>query len=921
MRKNRMLIVAVCLLLAMSCVCPGVFATQVQTIAADQTVSLIVSQESHVAEYEFTPDQDGTYVFYDVDGGIQESTVQVFQVTPEGDVLLSQGRGRGIAAVCAGETYRFRVDCAWQAGAELEYEFRLAQPVAPESISLVSDGEPVGYVGQQGRLEVSFPSLDAYSELFWQTTDPNVVTVTPDGDGAVYQLVGPGKASVVVATSNGISAQFDVTARAVQMLEQDVVLEYTLGNSQGQHRQSRQDFAFTADVDGFYAVTVTPPQQVLGIQDFQISTVSQGEKIFGEDVLRFYAVAGETCYISVEFWGSYPEDVIYGILVEPCVPAQVVTLVPDRTEGYAGDTVNVQVVWDPHNGLPEGLSWSSSDPDVVEVVSGSVGFGLLRLAGPGSATVSVVSENGLGDSFEITVYEALLPIQMTEGTAHSVTLLEGSYAELVFTPEVTAYYRLSLSDTALKGRFYADSAYGNLYYLEAGECYTGVVDNISEETVSGEVLVLRTDALLPVRMDVTKQPNTTTYLAGSLQDMWTYQLLAGLEMEVGWSDGSVTRWSFDEEGPYVGQEYLQWSLEEVDEAGKMGLRLRCGDAETVCLLTVLDKTLTGVELVEPGVLQVVENSCGMDMGDGSWYYAPYLYNTKEVRLLFSDGSNLVVRPDMLVYGEYVTCVDSQQVAPWVKDGVASVVYGYGDLSVTLEVQIVESPVQRLELVTLPRDTFVLGDPRFFSGVPASYFSPVDLSEMLEGLEFVIWYRDGSSKAVTWNQIQWELVDGAPYPFVEGYPLGLFGTLMVDNEMITQPCQREGVIEYMGASQSYTINFVEEIPDDPPDDPTEPSVTDPTTEPTEPSTEPSTAPSDPSTEPTDPTTQPTDPTTEPTDPTTEPSQTTQIPETTRPAPQKEQKKGSWIWVVIGAGAAVLSAAGAAGWIFVKKRKQS
>ena len=110
---------------------------------------------------------------------------------------------------------------------------------------------------------------------------------------------------------------------------------------------------------------------------------------------------------------------------------------------------------------------------------------------------------------------------------------------------------------------------------------------------------------------------------------------------------------------------------------------------------------------------------------------------------------------------------------------------------------------------------MIGDKAFFTGDPACYFAPKDLRAFLAGMEMVIWYQDGSSRTVTVEDLQWaDRVDGL-YPCVDGYPLGLFGELMLGNEMIDGPCEKEGVIEYMGCSVSYTITITDE---DPPQEP-------------------------------------------------------------------------------------------------------
>ena len=918
MRKLVALVLGACLLLG----CLGTTAwarpVPVMEVQLDEPFSFTVTQEDHVVEYGYTAQEDGDVVIYDVDGGFQSSRVSVGVLDEEQQIIpIAEGISRAAFRAEAGKSYRFTLDLAWMEGSEIEYAFAISRPVAVESLSIVDATIDTGFVGQEGTVSLLYAPLNSAADILWETSDPGVVTVTGDQGGAVYQLVGPGTAVVSATTDDGIGAQFQVTVKDVDVLELGQSFQYTLEANGGKYRESEHDFAFTAVESGFYALAVSYDPALETYHDLQLSTVSQGSFVYGGDVLRFYAEAGEVCYLNAEFWGTYDQSVTYDLVVLPCVKAGGITLVPETVEGYAGDAVDVRVLWDPVNALPEALSWTTSDPSVAQVSSDHPEYASVQLLGAGVATVTAATQGGSSHSFQITVYPAPKPIALVEGLPSTVTLLGGGSVDITFVPEVSGYYRLAVGSEDMGAYLFTGSAGEDLYYLEAGQVYQGCVDNYAQVTGTAEVYILRTEVMMPVGMEITKLPDDTTYLKGSLGDMWTYQLLAGLEMEISWSDGSTSLWRFDEEGPYVGQEFLQWELLEGQEQHLRELRLTCGGAVTSCQLTVLDKSITSVELVDSTPLQVVERSCGMDMGDGTWYYATHLYDTRQLKISFSDGSHMLVLPEQKVYGLFVTCEDSQKDAPWVKGGQASVTFGYGDTMVVLPVQIIESPVERIELVKLPKDTFVIGDKAFFTGDPACYFAPKDLRAFLAGMEMVIWYQDGSSRTVTVEDLQWaDRVDGL-YPCVDGYPLGLFGELMTGNEMIMGPCDRGGIIEFMGASQSYTIHLVQEQVEDPPVDPTEPP-TDPTTEPSEP-----TDPTEPSTEPpTDPTTQPTDPSEPSESQTTEPSRETEPTQTTQSDPGSDDPgaDGGWIWIAVVIAVVAALAAGAAVVLLRKKKAQ-
>ena len=121
----------------------------------------------------------------------------------------------------------------------------------------------------------------------------------------------------------------------------------------------------------------------------------------------------------------------------------------------------------------------------------------------------------------------------------------------------------------------------------------------------------------------------------------------------------------------------------------------------------------------------------------------------------------------------------------------------------------EAQLER-RLLSKPRTVFTIGDRRFFMnyGDGVYYFSPENLKQYLEGLSFTIYYKDGTQKLVSEDNIQWQQVSGEWYPFVDGYPLGLMGELLMSYDPITQACESQGLVEYMGAAVTYTIYLVD-----------------------------------------------------------------------------------------------------------------
>ena len=884
MRTKRLLAVILTVCLAVSC-CGTAFAraTLHPLIYPDEAVSFEASADDHVIYYSFTPEAEGLYVLSDVAGGT-DCRLSVHTVAPEDENFAAQLVTDGVGSISftaqAGVTYWLAVDCS---GAGT-YSVQVSAAAVAQSLSIVGATLTGGEIGQTGAADLICLPYGSADEITWSSSDDTVVAVSGDANGVSYEFLAGGTATVTATTAGGLTASFEVTVtdpNALILGENRVV---TIPANGGLYTESEQQFTFTPAVSGHYALAVSYDKSVDLWCGVQMSVTVGGEYLYSGSVLRFEAEAGQRYTIDVEFWGNYAQSVDHIFLLDVSKPAQAITLIPETSAGYVGDSLYVNVAWDPQTSRLEPLTWTSADPLIADVTYVDAEYAVLELYAPGTVTVNATTEGGLTHSVAITVYDPPGLLELTAGVAHPVMLLGYGNMELSFTPAETGYYRLSLNNEDLDAYLFQSGVYVGgvyVYYLTAGQTYGGGVDCYIADSCTGELMIELVDILSPTAMTVTKLPDTTVYLKEDLANLWTYEVLAGLKMEVTWSDGTVSPWSFDEEGPYLGDEELTWEIIDGETDDKKVLLLTCGDIQASCELTALDKMIESIRLVDQTPLVLFENSCGMAVEGGGWLYDSYSYYHRQLELTFSDGSVVLAKPDEQIYGLYVTCQDDQSEAPWVKGGDNRVTFGYGDFSVDLMVEIQESPVERLELTSPPVDTFLIGDSQFFTETSdgSFYFTPGNMEDFLAGLILVIWNKDGSSQTITDADIQWLDVAGEKYPFVDGYPLGIFSDLLMGMEPIAGPCEKEGFLEYKGASLTYPVHMVDELPPDPvePTDPTDPTTepstepTEPSTEPTDPTTEPSTEPTEPSTEPTEPSTEPTVPSTEPTEPSIEPTE--------------------------------------------------
>lgn len=437
--------------------------------------------------------------------------------------------------------------------------------------------------------------------------------------------------------------------------------------------------------------------------------------------------------------------------------------------------------------------------------------------------LTCLSVTAFAETQELTVGEN--PVTVPAGE-------EDYFRTAYFTPELSGNYLIDVDweEPALcwvDAETISDGEY-DYYVLEAGVTYEVTVVNMDE--VEAEYIVYieyieDLEILEPVAMEITKLPDNTTYLFNDGYEV----VLDGLEMEVTWSDGSVTAWSFNDEGAWLGSYYLDWEIVEGADDAEIVLSVPELELAPVSFeVTLLDLMPVSIELVDSTPVTYIENSCGIDMSalglDMGWYYLALLGTDREVVITFSDGSTVNGVPGDVIYGFEICVLDSQTDAPWTKDN-AYIEYSYADVSTELQVQLVESPVESVELLTPPTNNVLMLDEEF-NMVDADGDFIETTKQLLEGMSLQVNYKDGSAKTFETDDIDWVDYEGMDVPFVDGYPVDILSAFlgMLDEEAVP-PCDLELTLGYMGADFSYTLSIVEEFPEEPP-------VEEPTDEPTD-----------------------------------------------------------------------------------------
>lgn len=816
-RKIISALLTICLL--SGCLCAAVSAEEstCPIIELDQTVTFDVTPDDHVRYYAYTAAQDGQVVLYGVGDSPEMDTLSVHSVSLDDEAFdamkISSGYGRVEVDAVAGVTYWFRLDCWCPGTTPVTHSFRLSNPVEPEALELdYTPGD--GFLGEEGTIGLRIYPMNAGGEIVWASSDPGVVSVTGDGAGAQYRLVGEGTAIVTVTASNGCSASVEISAVEKTVVSSGEDKEILIAGKEGNYHSVTKTLWFTPEISDFYSFSVVYNEEQHINHNLQMTVRTADGRIYDNKNLVFRAEAGVEYAITVDFWGNYDKDARYMFSLRQCVAGEHFRLEASPDSGFKGGFLQVFVQWDAVNSRPEELTWSSSDETVASIESADYDNAKINLLTPGTATITATNGSGLSASVDVVVLDNMELIVVRPGECAEFTLPAGSSVPISFTPEQTGYYDLqslgnltgwleNVPSVTQDGRV--------LYHLESGVTYSGYVENVAETMTEGSLQIILSELRTIATMEITHLPNNTTYLSSALEKLWTYQLLAGMQMQITWSDGTVQSWSFDREGPYVGEEDLLWELDQEQSL----IILRCNQAETSFALTVQDAAVIGIRLKDDSPLMLAENSCGIRLEGGSWYYVPYQANLREVEILFSDGTSVTAHVSDRIFGDVVLMEEFQSDAPWVKGGEQYLRFSYLDFEALLPVEIIDSPVERIELNQLPVDTFLLGDDRFFSGTKGRYFfEPQDMKAMLKGLVFTVYYKDGSTAKVAEKDLQWVSLDGISWPFYDGCPLGLFSKVYADQYPISGPGDHEGLIEFMGAQAVYTIHFVNELPKPP-----------------------------------------------------------------------------------------------------------
>ena len=341
------------------------------------------------AWFSFTPETDGWYRFFSQGEGVDPYAYIYNEDKSQCLVFSDDSNDMHFNASCemtAGETYLLYVDFYVGEGI---CTVELQKQVPATGLTLSKTRITADLYSYDTLEAIPVPDNAICEEVTWTSSNDAVVYVN---DGDLY-MEGVGTATVTASTASGLTASCTVTVREPATLVCDE--PQTCGGEN--HRSA---FRFIPGEDGWYgfwSAGEADPNAEL----YEGSSYMDWDDDNGTDynfLLRTQLEAGK-CYTLVV--GPAGIETEYTVAVTKLREPQQILLRSERYWSYEGDYVDLSDYrLLPYPSLDTEVTWTTSDLAVADVYWGNV-----NCINPGTAQITVTTENGLSASAEITVFE------------------------------------------------------------------------------------------------------------------------------------------------------------------------------------------------------------------------------------------------------------------------------------------------------------------------------------------------------------------------------------------------------------------------------------------------------------------------------------------------------------------------------------
>ena len=330
---------------------------------------------------------------------------------------------------------------------------------------------------------------------------------------------------------------------------------------------------------------------------------------------------------------------------------------------------------------------------------------------------------------------------------------------------------------------YFDCNFLILEYLHADECYyleVGAYD-------SSKFDVYVTESVGVESAVVTCYPDDMTCIRGYEENSVN---LDGLCVDFSLSDGSVVNWTYDDETYDIGKCPISFEMMEPD-GDNVSFVITCGMAQIELVFTVVESPVDRIELNLSKPISYYENTNGMELETGGFYYYIDIPEGSVLDVYYKDGS----KKQITDFGYYSDVeIDPNQINHLWTVGTNYFTVMYYGVSTQVPVEILSSPVKSVVVNSAPKREYYFKDEEwgYTNEIGRYIFTPSDI----EGLSFTVEYVDGAVETFDDSDIDMEnqTIGGYPYEVKESF--------------VVKPMKTKATLTFRGFDFSYMVNVVE-----------------------------------------------------------------------------------------------------------------
>ena len=165
-------------------------------------------------------------------------------------------------------------------------------------------------------------------------------------------------------------------------------------------------------------------------------------------------------------------------------------------------------------------------------------------------------------------------------------------------------------------------------------------------------------------------------------------------------------------------------------------------------ITVKKNNIKNIQYVS-GKVTCLENTDG-EQYDTYYYYYYDVPSSITLKINYTDGTSKTASINDRIDCQYFETYSDQDEKPWVLGDKNSLTVSYLGFTTKVPVSVIKNPVERVELVSSPTRKYIYGDSKFGASYENNEYELY--ANDLTGLSFKVYYKNGTSKTFTHNDI-------------------------------------------------------------------------------------------------------------------------------------------------------------------------